>query len=186
MVQRRLAVAFVGSLFALTILSACTDKGGSVPSSAPPTPAINATAAPSLPSTVNGLPAMDVAEFHALLGQLKGTPVVVNVWAAWCGPCRTEAPLLVAAAKANPGVQFLGVDIEDSIDGARTFLSTYAHGITYPSVFDPKGAIKTDLGAFGQPDTYFYDATGSQVDAVPGLLSSATLQAGLTKATAAS
>ena len=166
-------------------MGACTDKqGGTAVSSAPATPAMNATSAPSLPSTVNELPPLNVDQFHALLAQLKGTPVVVNVWAAWCGPCRIETPLLVAAAKANPGVQFLGVDIEDSIGGARNFLTTY--GVTYPSVFDLSGAIKTDLGAFGQPDTYFYDARGTQVGAVLGPLTSTTLHAGLAKAAASS
>ena len=184
MLRRRHVVVVTGCLFVGTILGACADTGGTTATSAPPTPAVNATSVPSLPATVNALPTMDVAQFHTLLGELKGTPVVVNVWAAWCTPCRSEAPLLVAAAKANPGVQFLGVDIQDSIAGARTFLSTY--GVTYPSVSDPSAAIKTDLGAFGQPDTYFYDAAGRQVDAVPGLLSAATLRAGLAKATAAS
>jgi cytochrome c biogenesis protein CcmG/thiol:disulfide interchange protein DsbE len=184
MVQRRLAAAFVGFLFAMTILSACTDTGGAVASSAPPTPALNATTAPSLPATVNALPTMDVGQFHALLTQLQGTPVVVNLWAAWCTPCRSETPKLVAAAKANPGVQFLGVDVQDSLAGARKFLATY--GVTYPSVFDPSAAIKTDLGAFSQPYTYFYDAGGRQVDTVPGPLTSATLAEGLAKANATS
>lgn len=162
------------------ITAACTGGTTPNPSSVLPTPAANATTVPLLPTTVNGLPATDVATFHELLGQLKGTPVVVNVWGSWCGPCKSEAPLLSAAARAHPGVQFVGVDIEDSRDGALGFLTTY--DITYPSVFDPGGAIKTDLGAIGQPDTFFYDANGTQVDAVIGVLSQASLDAGLAKA----
>jgi len=76
------------------------------------------------------------------------------------------------------------VDVQDSFNGARDFLTTYH--VTYPSVFDPTAAIKTDLGAFGQPDTYFYDASGTQVADVAGPLTSASLRANLAKATASS
>jgi cytochrome c biogenesis protein CcmG, thiol:disulfide interchange protein DsbE len=184
-VSSRRPAVIVASLLALTILSACThNPTDATAGSAPATPAVNATTAPALPTSVNELPTMDVAQFHTLMRQLKGTPVVVNVWGAWCAPCRTETPLLVAAARSNPGVQFLGVDVQDSFNGARDFLRTY--GVTYPSVFDPTAAIKTDLGALGQPDTYFYGASGSQVAAVAGPLTSATLRANLAKATASS
>jgi cytochrome c biogenesis protein CcmG/thiol:disulfide interchange protein DsbE len=132
-----------------------------------------------LPTTVDALPTVDVAGFQQLLGQLKGTPVVVNLWANWCGPCKTEAPMLTAAAKANPDVQFLGVDLSDSRAGALDFLTKYA--VPYPSVFDPTSAIKTQMGAIGQPDTYFYDANGTQVSEVIGPLTQDALDAGLAK-----
>ena len=144
-----------------------------------PTPAVNATDAPLLPTTVDALPPTDVAGFHELLGQLKGTPVVVNIWGSWCGPCISEAPMLTTAARANPGVQFVGVDILDSRAGALGFLTTYQ--VPYPSLFDPAAAIRIDLGAIGQPDTYFYDANGAQVSEVIGILSQTTLDAGLAK-----
>jgi thiol-disulfide isomerase/thioredoxin len=183
MPRRRFASALppvIGCVFGLLMMTACNDNGGGPsPSTAPATPAVNATVAPGLPTTVNDLPQMHVDQFHALLGELKGTPVVVNVWAAWCGPCVDEAPLLVAAAKAHPGVQFLGVDVLDDRTGALKFLSKF--GVTYPSIFDPAGAIKVDLGAFGQPDTYFYDASGRQVEAIPAIVSAASLNAGLAK-----
>jgi len=144
-----------------------------------PTLAANATTAPLLPTTVNALPSTDVATFHELLSQLKGTPVVVNIWANWCDPCKVEAPLLSAAARAHRGVQFVGVDIQDSRDQALGFLTRY--NVPYPSLFDPAGAIKTDLGTIGQPDTYFYDANGTRVDAVIGPLTQPSLDAGLAK-----
>ena len=157
--------------------SACTRAVTSEPVA--PTPARNATEASLLPTTVEALPLMDVATFGELMSQLKGTPVVVNLWGSGCGPCRDEAPMLTAAARANPGVQFLGVDVEDSREGALRFLTTY--NVPYPSVFDPSNVIKVSLGAFGQPDTYFYDANGDLVDHMVGALSQTSLDTGLAR-----
>jgi cytochrome c biogenesis protein CcmG/thiol:disulfide interchange protein DsbE len=172
---RRPLVVFVTLLMA-TLSSGCT-RSSDRPPSAAPTPAANATTAPGLPTTVNALPTTDVAGFEALLDELVGTPAVVNVWASWCEPCKAEAPSLVRAAAADPGVQFVGVDVQDSRDGAETFLGVY--GITYPSLFDPPGAIQTELHMLGPPATFFYDAQGRQVDRVLGLLSPDALDAGL-------
>jgi cytochrome c biogenesis protein CcmG, thiol:disulfide interchange protein DsbE len=105
------------------------------------------------------LPTMDFDGYRALLRDLRGSPVVVNIWAAWCGPCRAEAPGLSAAAKRYEGrVQFLGVDILDGREAARGFIREF--GWTYPSLFDPPGEIRDRLGYFGQPVTLFYDARG--------------------------
>jgi thiol-disulfide isomerase/thioredoxin len=166
-------------LMSSLMVGACTGGTTKSPSPVVPTPAENATSAPLLPTTVNALPPTDVAGFHELLNQLKGTPVVVNVWGSWCDPCISEAPLLTAAALAHPYIQFVGVDILDSRDGALGFLTV--HSVPYPSLFDPSAAIRIDLGAIGQPDTYFYDENGNQVDTVIGVLSQSTLDAGLAK-----
>jgi cytochrome c biogenesis protein CcmG/thiol:disulfide interchange protein DsbE len=166
------------ALLAVVLTAGCTQSDGPGPSSAP-TPAANATTAPDLPTTVNALPTTDVAGFEALLDELVGTPVVVNVWAAWCEPCKDETPVLVEAAANKPGVQFIGVDVQDSRAGAEAFLTTF--GVTYPSLFDPPGAIQTELGMLGPPATFFYDAQGRQVDHVLGLLSADALNAGLAK-----
>jgi thiol-disulfide isomerase/thioredoxin len=116
---------------------------------------------------------MSVEEFHMLLTQLEGSPVVVNVWASWCGPCKTEAPMLAAAATEHPGVQFIGIDAEDSRDGAERFIDSY--GVPFPSVFDPDGAIQTDLEVIGPPMTVFFDADGNEVARAAGELSQDTL-----------
>ena len=164
------------TLFLTLLASGCGRADGDTASSSP-TPAANATAAPGLPTAVNELPTTDVAGFNALMDELVGTPVVVNVWASWCEPCKAETPLLVRAAEDHPEVQFLGVDVKDSRGGATSFLGTF--GVTYPSLFDPPGAIQTELGMLGPPATFFYDASGRQVFRSLGLLSQEALDAGL-------
>lgn len=172
----RRPVVVVAVLLLAATAAGCSRSDEPATSSAP-TPAANATVAPDLPTTVNALPTTDVAGFHQLLDQLVGTPVVVNVWASWCEPCKTETPELVGAAAANPGVQFVGVDVQDSRAGAEAFLGTY--GVTYPSLFDPPGAIQTEVNMLGPPATFFYDARGREVDHVLGLLSADALASGL-------
>jgi cytochrome c biogenesis protein CcmG/thiol:disulfide interchange protein DsbE len=141
-------------------------------------PARNATSAALLPTEVAALPTFDVQTYQRLLTQLRGTPVVVNVWAAWCGPCEAEAPLLHDASRTyGDRVQFLGVDILDSLDGARGFIAE--HGLTYPSIFDPSGAIRDSLDMIGQPVTVFYDADGNVVKTYPGQLTRTALDQGI-------
>jgi cytochrome c biogenesis protein CcmG/thiol:disulfide interchange protein DsbE len=116
---------------------------------------------PLLPSSPTALPRLGPAAFQALLTELRGKPVVVNVWASWCGPCRQEGPELASVSKAHEGdVQFVGVDIQDQVGPARTFIQQY--GWTYPSVFDDTGAIRDSLGLIGQPDTLVFDANGQR------------------------
>jgi thiol-disulfide isomerase/thioredoxin len=102
-----------------------------------------------------------------VLDQLQGRPVLVNFWATWCGPCKDEAPQLGVLARSYAGkIQFVGVDIQDSVDAARSWIATY--GWTYPSVSDPTKAIENGLGFIGQPITILYDATGTRVLMIAG------------------
>ena len=141
-------------------------------------PARNASTAALLPTHVAELPTFDVQTYQRLLTQLRGMPVVVNVWAAWCSPCRAEASLLRDASETyGDRVQFLGVDILDSLDGARGFIAQ--HGLAYPSVFDPSGAIRDSLGMIGQPVTVFYDAAGNVAETYPGQLTQTALDQGI-------
>lgn len=122
-----------------------------------------------MPTTVAELPNADATAFRSLLGELRGTPVVVNLWASWCEPCTREMPLLALAAADHRDVQFLGVDTLDSRGGAEDFIAE--HGVPFPSLFDPDGAIRTDLAGNGLPITVFFDAEGNQVAKVDGELS---------------
>ncbi len=116
-----------------------------------------------MPAGPDALPAFDLTRYEALMQELRGHPVLVNIWASWCGPCRREGPHLAAAhAEYGDRVQFLGVDILDSRESARAFMREM--GWDYPSVFDPPGAIRDGLGLLGQPATLFYDASGTLVE----------------------
>jgi cytochrome c biogenesis protein CcmG/thiol:disulfide interchange protein DsbE len=166
-------------LLALSLaLAAC---GGSRPgtgASSLPTPALNATRAPLLPTRVAALPSFDLDAYRRLLGQLRGTPVVVNIWASWCGPCREEAPRLAEAARRyGSRVQFLGVDILDQRAAAASFIARY--GWPYPSVFDASGDIRDGLGFLGQPVTVFYAASGRLVSSWSGPLTGEALAEGI-------
>jgi thiol-disulfide isomerase/thioredoxin len=145
------------------MLVGCT-RGGDAPDQQP---SRSPTLAISLPPSPTALPEFTPAQFQELLARLKGKPVVVNIWASWCGPCTAEAPGLARQARDfNERVQFLGVDIIDYVQPARAFIRKY--GWPYPSVFDPKGAIRDDLGFIGQPVTLIFDATGRKVHSRSG------------------
>jgi cytochrome c biogenesis protein CcmG/thiol:disulfide interchange protein DsbE len=102
------------------------------------------------------------AAFQHQLSALKGTPVVVNQWASWCGPCRFEFPFFASVARRYQGrVAFLGVDSQDSRDGARRFLRQ--HPVPYPSFFDPDVSIARSFrGGTAWPTTAIYTATGKR------------------------
>jgi len=97
--------------------------------------------------------------FERRLRSLRGYPVVVNVWASWCGPCRFEFPLLQeVSARWGKRVAFLGVDSEDSADAAQTFLRSAP--VPYPSYTETGREIADSLGARGLPATAYYDRRG--------------------------
>ena len=163
MTLRRLTALLAATAILAVAVGSCSggqSGPGSSPTPSGTIPAHNATEAPLLPTTVDALPSMDPDGFRQLLGQLEGTPVLVNFWGSWCPPCRDEMPRLVSAqAEWGDRVQFVGVDILDTRAEARAFMEEF--GMTLPSVFDPPDAIKTSLGHFGQPVTAFYRADGS-------------------------
>jgi len=125
--------------------------------------AAGAVSVPHLPKDRFALPTFDFGRFQTLLKDLAGNhvPVVVNIWASWCGPCRIESPnLVMAAERYGRQVQFLGVDIIDQRPAAQAFIKE--EGYPYPSVFDPTGDIRDRLGFVGQPVTVFFDAEGKR------------------------
>ncbi len=92
---------------------------------------------------------------------LRGHPVVINVWAAWCGPCRVELPFLQRASlDFGKRVAFLGVDLRDNRGSAQKLLRQVP--LTYPSYEDPDGKIATGYHLVGTPSTIYYDASGKQ------------------------
>jgi len=124
---------------------------------------------------------VSAAAFQGILVAQQGTPVVVNVWASWCGPCRVEAPLLQRASERyGERVVFLGVDARDREADARGFLRRYA--ITYPNVVDDGDAITGLLGLRGFPTTYIFDRSGKVMASVVGGISEQVLASRLDEA----
>lgn len=110
-----------------------------------------------------------------------GKVVVVNVWGSWCAPCRHEAPALQAASEATKGTaRFVGINSRDN-DPAQAKAFVRAHGITYPSIYDPSGsALLTFAGTLPPsaiPSTLILDRQGRLAVRVLGEVSERTLVA---------
>jgi thiol-disulfide isomerase/thioredoxin len=99
---------------------------------------------------------------RARLAELRGEhPAVVNIWAAWCGPCRAEMPVMQQVSlDFGKQVAFLGVDLKDNREAAQTFLRKIP--VPYPSYDDPSGQVYNAEGLVGVPSTLFYDRRGKQ------------------------
>jgi cytochrome c biogenesis protein CcmG/thiol:disulfide interchange protein DsbE len=106
--------------------------------------------------------------YEKRLTSLRGHPVVVNIWASWCVPCRQEFPILQElSARYGKKVAFLGVNSEDSSDAAATFLREVP--VPYPSYSDPDKDIWDAIGGIGGfPNTAFYDRSGKEIFIHPG------------------
>jgi thiol-disulfide isomerase/thioredoxin len=163
-----MALRFLLAASIALLAAACSGPGGTGPSASTSLQlgssqgATNATSTPLLPTSRFALPVFTPDTFRELLDQLKGTPVVVNFWASWCGPCRQEGPGLSRVAREfGRRVQFLGVDLADRTPEAQVFIRDF--GYPYPSVADPHKAIQASYGFFGQPVTLFIDRDGNRV-----------------------
>jgi cytochrome c biogenesis protein CcmG, thiol:disulfide interchange protein DsbE len=87
------------------------------------------------------------------LSSLRGKVVVVNFWASWCDPCKSEAPRFQAAfERYRDRVAFVGVDTADYSADAGRFLDRY--GVTYPNVRDPDRSVLGKYGGLPIPRTF--------------------------------
>jgi thiol-disulfide isomerase/thioredoxin len=110
-------------------------------------------------------------------------PVVVNLWATWCGPCRREMPVLAAAQARHPGVVFVFVNQGESAEVVRRYLDTERLNLA-TVLLDPASQLGPALGSSGLPTTVFFDRQGQRTDAHLGALNSAALAAKLAPLTA--
>jgi cytochrome c biogenesis protein CcmG, thiol:disulfide interchange protein DsbE len=106
------------------------------------------------------LPRLDGSGTLSLAG-LRGKAVVLNFWASWCVPCKSEAPVIEQLWRQymSKGVVFVGIDTNDASTDARRFVD--AHGITYPVVVDKHGLVASNSYDIGDlPVTYFVNRQG--------------------------
>ena len=103
-----------------------------------------------------------------------GKPMVVNLWASWCPPCRREMPVLAAAQQRETGVRFVFVNQGEEGATAQRYLS--AGRLDLANVLlDPGAALGREVGSGALPTTLFYDANGRLIDTHLGELSAASL-----------
>lgn len=132
-----------------------------------------------LPAPDFTLPVLDALvlgmEEELTLSDYRGSPVVLNVWASWCPPCRIELPLLERGSReyAAAGVRFIGLDIQDTEAAALSTVRRF--GLTYPNVRDARGLTAVDWGVVGLPVTFFIDRDGFVVRRAVGALTSEKL-----------
>jgi thiol-disulfide isomerase/thioredoxin len=109
------------------------------------------------------------------LVQYQGQPMVVNLWATWCPPCRREMPALVAAQKARPDVRFIYLNQGETPAMTASFLG--AAGVNPADVlYDPEGHVARQVGAMAYPTTLLYGADGRLLGSHLGELSPASLE----------
>lgn len=98
-----------------------------------------------------------------LLSDFRGKPLIVNVWASWCGPCREEMSSLERLSKRHEGRRFtvIGISTDDYPDAARTFLQK--SGTTFQHFIDTRLLLENMLGANRIPLTVLIDAKGRVV-----------------------
>ena len=180
--RRLLAVALA---LPLLLVAGCGDQSGArQPVGAPPqkpqldSPALHklkreAGIADCTPSTADGPARKDPLPRVTLpclgggpnirLATLRG-PMVINLWAQWCGPCREELPIYEELHQKGKGaVKVLGIDYLDN-QPAQALQLAKQTGVTYPLLADPEGSLREDFHVRGLPGVVFVDAQGRVKD----------------------
>ena len=80
---------------------------------------------------------------------------LLNLWASWCVPCRTEHPLLMQLSN-NPSIRIIGLNYKDDLTNAKKFINQMGNPYS-EIIIDKDGTISIDLGAYGIPETFVID-----------------------------
>ena len=176
----RTTLCAIGWLVAGLVLASCgSEQPGATTSATTPTAVAGADklapcpATPSRPPVGDGMPDVSLPCLGGgpdiRLADLRG-PLVVNVWAQWCGPCRDEAPYLAKLAKSGK-VRMLGIDYADPRPELAVSFAT-GEGLAYPHLVDQDKAIQSPLKVGGPPLTAFVNQDGVVVFIHRGVLTS--------------
>lgn len=138
------------------------------------------------PAPLAGAPAPDFTlnDIHGntvTLSRLQGSPILLNFWATWCGPCRIEMPAIEAAYqqyKAD-GFRVLAIDADESLADVAPFVEEL--NLTFDVLMDP-GLKVTDLYRIrAYPSSFFVDRNGTIVLVHLGLMTETQLKQNLDK-----
>lgn len=154
-------------LFAIVLTFACAKRSETPVSKGVWKAKPKAVAAPVMPAYKGKN--LDGSEFD--LQSKKGTVVLVNLWATWCGPCRHEIPELekLHAEYANRGFAVVGISVDDTAEAVHEFLKE--RPIHYPIVLDPEGRMPGILDVSVLPTSVIVDRGGRMVWRSVGIVS---------------
>ena len=80
---------------------------------------------------------------------------IINIWASWCVPCRTEHPLLMKLSK-NQTVKLVGLNYKDNLNNAKDFINEFGNPYSQ-IIIDNDGTLSVEFGAYGVPETFIID-----------------------------
>ena len=80
---------------------------------------------------------------------------IVNIWASWCVPCRTEHPLLMRLSK-NQSIKIIGLNYRDNLNNAKDFINEFGNPYSQ-IIIDNDGTLSIEFGAYGVPETFIID-----------------------------
>ena len=111
----------------------------------------------------------DVQGHLVRLADLRGRPVLLNIWATWCYPCREEMPSMNALYKdySAKGLAMVAIATDT---GGKAVVAPFiqAHGLTFPVLLDPQNLVGTQLQVPGIPTSYLLDKWGRVIGLVIG------------------
>jgi thiol-disulfide isomerase/thioredoxin len=137
----------------------------------------------SFPEADGPLPELTLATFdgtgEVALSRYRGSPLVLNFFASWCGPCRKELPDFEAVhQRIGDRVQIVGINTSET-DPAEAASLLAETGVSFPVLVDRPGDLYAALEASVMPSTVFVDARGEVVDVHFGALDAAELTAAI-------
>ncbi|MCR5825329.1 MAG: TlpA family protein disulfide reductase [Oscillospiraceae bacterium] len=140
------------------------------------------SAAPEQSAAAPDFTVYDAAGNAVRLSDFFGTPIVLNFWASWCGPCRSEmSDFHEKYLELDGAVQFLMINMTDgaseTVETASAFIAE--QGYTFPVFYDTSAEAGAAYGAYALPTTYFIDANGYAVAMATGAIDAETLQRGI-------
>ena len=122
----------------------------------------------------------DVEGNAVKLSDYFGKPIVLNFFASWCGPCRSEMPAFQAEFNANGDeIVFLFVSLDDTMQDAKDFIDR--QGYTFPILHDTNGSAAIAYGVRSFPTTVFISREGHLAAKAVGALSASNLALGIEK-----